>query len=173
GEGGDAGEGGGEDELCEQACAGLVNDCLPDDSCPQGNAGAIEGSCVAACVNGSINADTLYNDDSCESAFGYVRGASDAIDTACGEIQVTASWGLGCEGNGGEMGVCGPVADCNNRGGYTEAGHCPGSSDVMCCLDLPCSDGDGICLDSDQYSCGVDWTSGLCPGGNSIKCCKE
>lgn len=75
--------------------------------------------------------------------------------------------------SGGVSGVCVSIsAGCCK--GTTTPGLCPGSSDVKCCTNNPCStpQGSGTCMQTSLCSSkGGQSISGYCTGPSDIKCC--
>ena len=69
-----------------------------------------------------------------------------------------------------EQGSCKDVSDCTTQG-YNEANHCPGPSNVQCCVTKQCGSG-GTCLNrvGDGGGCSSGhWEDNRCPGDESIK----
>jgi hypothetical protein len=71
---------------------------------------------------------------------------------------------------GGVEGVCVSVsAGC--CGGTTTSGLCPGSSDIRCCTNNPCStpQGSGTCKQTS--ACSGTHVAGYCSGPSEVQCC--
>lgn len=84
-----------------------------------------------------------------------------------------------CKANSGLAGHCISTTACKSQGGYSEAGHCPGATDIQCCT-YPKGSGDtctakgvtGTCMPTS--SC-PDSTGksipGYCSGPADVQCC--
>lgn len=76
--------------------------------------------------------------------------------------------------SGGVSGVCVSVSGGCCNGGTTASGLCPGSSDVKCCTNNPCSTphGAGTCIQSSLCSSrGGTAYGGYCTGPSDLQCC--
>jgi hypothetical protein len=71
---------------------------------------------------------------------------------------------------GGISGVCVSISD-GCCGGAVTSGLCPGSSDIRCCTNNPCStpQGSGSCMQTS--ACGGTSVAGYCSGPGDIQCC--
>lgn len=67
-------------------------------------------------------------------------------------------------------GTCQKTSDCTSQG-FNVAGHCPGASDIQCCIKKTCAtpSGSGICQDKGDNACSGSYVSGYCPGASSIE----
>ncbi|KAE8447053.1 hypothetical protein EG329_011188 [Mollisiaceae sp. DMI_Dod_QoI] len=76
-----------------------------------------------------------------------------------------------CTINSGQKGECILTSTCSSQGGKSEAGHCPGATDIQCCTYGTCSANGvgGTCQPTD--TCSGTSTAGHCPGPANIQCC--
>ena len=68
-------------------------------------------------------------------------------------------------------GSCQKTSDCTSQG-FNIAGHCPGASDIQCCVKKTCDtpSGSGICQNKGDNACGGGtFVTGHCPGDSSIQ----
>ncbi|ORY11103.1 hypothetical protein BCR34DRAFT_332991 [Clohesyomyces aquaticus] len=84
-----------------------------------------------------------------------------------------------CKSNAGLSGTCISTSSCNNLGGNSEAGHCPGAANIQCCTfsegsgDTCSANGvSGTCMPTSSCpsSTGVS-IPGHCRGPTDIQCC--
>lgn len=84
-----------------------------------------------------------------------------------------------CTAKAGDVGTCIDTNACTNQGGYHEAGHCPGGTNIQCCT-YPEGSGnyctakgvDGTCMPT--ASCPGDSgmsIPGYCDGPADVQCC--
>ena len=68
-------------------------------------------------------------------------------------------------------GTCQNTADCTTQG-FNIAGHCPGPTNIQCCVKKTCNTGSatGICLNTSD-KCGGSFVAGHCPGDSTIQVC--
>jgi len=74
-----------------------------------------------------------------------------------------------CTNNAGINGECVSTSSCSSAGGTSEAGHCPGATNIQCCTYGTCKSGAGKCQPT--ATCTGTSTAGLCPGASNIQCC--
>lgn len=86
----------------------------------------------------------------------------------------SCSYSATCTANNVE-GICTSTSSSNNCcSGTITSGLCPGSSDIKCCTNNPCStpNGDGICLTTTTCANqGGTSYSGYCIGPSNLQCC--
>ncbi|KAL8774325.1 MAG: hypothetical protein Q9209_001076 [Squamulea sp. 1 TL-2023] len=70
-------------------------------------------------------------------------------------------------------GTCKTESSCTS--GFTVDNACPNDpASVKCCVQAPCKDNSGQCLDKTRNSCaGGTFKADLCPGGNNVQCCQK
>jgi hypothetical protein len=77
----------------------------------------------------------------------------------------------------GYSGTCVSIsAGCCPNGGVVTAGLCPGSSDIKCCTQAPCStpSGSGTCMQTSLCSSkGGTSVGGYCTGPSDLQCCVQ
>lgn len=76
------------------------------------------------------------------------------------------------------QGVCLTTSSCSSLGGKSYAGHCPGASNIQCCVSPKCGPAGtfkvtGFCANdlgcANFYGYDGDSYSGLCPGPSNYK----
>lgn len=67
-------------------------------------------------------------------------------------------------------GTCIKTSSCTSQG-FNMAGHCPGATNIQCCVKKTCSTskGSGICVNTSDGCGGGSLVSGHCPGDSSIQ----
>ena len=75
-----------------------------------------------------------------------------------------------CAVSGVGSGICISTSDCSSKGGKSYSGHCSGSSDIQCCVNIPCKT-TGLCMRSSE--CAGTTHTGACPGPNGFSCCTD
>ncbi len=67
-------------------------------------------------------------------------------------------------------GTCQKTSACTSQG-FNIAGHCPGASDIQCCIKKTCAtpSGSGLCLNKGDNACSGSYVPGYCPGASSIE----
>ena len=67
-------------------------------------------------------------------------------------------------------GSCQKTSDCTSQG-FNVANHCPGASDIQCCVKKTCDtpSGSGICQNKGDGACSGSYVAGHCPGDSSIQ----
>jgi hypothetical protein len=97
----------------------------------------------------------------------YLRGDSVPLNNSCA-VQATCS-------SGGVEGVCVSRSSGCCKGTFNSGNLCPGSDDIQCCYNSPCSTGhgSGTCMQTSLcYSQGGSPDSGnYCDGPADLQCC--
>ncbi|MFN3201657.1 MAG: hypothetical protein ACE366_24855 [Bradymonadia bacterium] len=155
GEGGSGGEGAGAGEGGMGGAGNEGGGAGAGGAGNEGGGGSVEENCMAACSEVGVCADALKDCDemaaanACMTACGSDFDPQDVIDALdCETTLEIASDSI--------ADVCddGPGPD---RSG----GACVGDGR------------DGVCINTDNTTCGGDLVEGACPGGNNIVCCVD
>lgn len=156
---------------CKNACAHFEKNCSSSGECDASGPGKLLGLCVESCINDLVDIKMARDPEpECVSLVMSMKKHPDS-DSFCRSAAHHArdEWGLGCMSQQGQPGVCSPIPECR---GSIEPGHCPGTSNITCCIAHPCADQSGICLDADQAECKGEWVDGLCPRKPPVRCCR-
>ena len=123
------------------------------------------------------------------SEAGHCPGADDiqCCYKPSGTSKVPAPSSTSCKVNSGQSGTCISTSSCAGQGWKSEAGHCPGGTDIQCCYKpsettsppapspTSCtvnSGESGTCISTSSCaSQGLKSEPGHCPGGTDIQCC--
>jgi hypothetical protein len=80
-----------------------------------------------------------------------------------------------CKVKSGVSGTCISTSSCHSQNKFSEAGHCPGATNIQCCYTPTCKVNSGVggsCLTTSACNT-KKWKheAGHCPGGTNIQCC--
>lgn len=85
----------------------------------------------------SDNGDEEANDkdgddvDDNDEKSGDTKGSDDGDEEPSEDIDDESSETSSCKTGNGTLGTCISTSDCSSNGGTSEAGHCPGTSDIQ------------------------------------------
>ncbi|CZR55764.1 uncharacterized protein PAC_05652 [Phialocephala subalpina] len=86
-------------------------------------------------------------------------------------LSATSALADTCTVNSGQKGECISTSTCSSQCGKSEAGHCPGATNIQCCTYGTCtvSGASGKCQPTS--TCSGTSTPGHCLGPSNIQCC--
>ena len=100
----------------------------------------------------------------------YIEAFAFAVSAALTKANPLLTGRTTCSTDFGS-GTCVSTSSC---AGFSIAGHCPGSTNIQCCItEKSCStsSGSGTCLNRSNGCSGGKFVAGACPGPSGVQCC--